>query len=267
MANAKIKTSELTIKDSPSTSATLVGVDNGETVQIPSSVFARKSELFSKNYNDLTNKPTIPSAYSHPSTHPASMITGLATVATSGSYNDLKDKPTIPSGGGGGASIIDIEEFPSNPSTTAIYRKWQVIKAEFRYGTVLNPDMTCIVVDTLPAEGNMAYDGVSVIAYYQRTDGGIYGYVDSVLSGMTSIPVGWYPATMLFDALGYSFGGVITSLDEATQSNTFYALVTKKPHLYCFHNNGSAVEKSAIITNDNYEFDEATGTLTQHIIL
>ena len=35
MANAKIKTSELTIKDSPSTSATLVGVDNGETVQIP----------------------------------------------------------------------------------------------------------------------------------------------------------------------------------------------------------------------------------------
>ena len=35
-------------------------------------------------------------AYTHPSTHPASMITGLATVATSGSYNDLSDKPTIP---------------------------------------------------------------------------------------------------------------------------------------------------------------------------
>lgn len=29
-------------------------------------------------------------------THPASMITGLSTVATSGSYNDLSDKPTIP---------------------------------------------------------------------------------------------------------------------------------------------------------------------------
>ena len=35
--------------------------------------------------------------YKHPSTHPASMITGLSTVATSGSYNDLSDKPTIPS--------------------------------------------------------------------------------------------------------------------------------------------------------------------------
>ena len=32
--------------------------------------------------------------YNHPETHPASMITGLATVATTGSYNDLLNKPT-----------------------------------------------------------------------------------------------------------------------------------------------------------------------------
>lgn len=32
--------------------------------------------------------------YTHPATHAASMITGLATVATSGSYDDLSDKPT-----------------------------------------------------------------------------------------------------------------------------------------------------------------------------
>ena len=37
------------------------------------------------------------SKYTHPTSHPASMITGLATVATSGSYNDLSNKPTIPS--------------------------------------------------------------------------------------------------------------------------------------------------------------------------
>lgn len=48
----------------------------------------------SGSYNDLSNKPTIPSAYTHPSTHPASMITGLSDVATSGSYNDLSDTPT-----------------------------------------------------------------------------------------------------------------------------------------------------------------------------
>lgn len=34
--------------------------------------------------------------YTHPPTHPASMITGLASVATSGSYSDLSNKPTIP---------------------------------------------------------------------------------------------------------------------------------------------------------------------------
>ena len=30
-------------------------------------------------------------------THTASQVTGLATVATSGSYNDLTNKPSIPS--------------------------------------------------------------------------------------------------------------------------------------------------------------------------
>lgn len=52
---------------------------------------------FSGSYNDLSDKPTIPETYVHPTTHPASMITGLADVATSGSYNDLTNKPTIPS--------------------------------------------------------------------------------------------------------------------------------------------------------------------------
>ena len=53
--------------------------------------------------NNLTVETAVPknakftdTVYTHPSTHPASMITGLSTVATSGSYNDLKDKPAIP---------------------------------------------------------------------------------------------------------------------------------------------------------------------------
>lgn len=50
----------------------------------------------SGSYNDLSDKPTIPAAYTHPASHPASMITGLHTVATSGDYNDLNNKPTIP---------------------------------------------------------------------------------------------------------------------------------------------------------------------------
>ena len=53
--------------------------------------------------NNLTVETAVPknakftdTVYMHPSTHPASMITGLASVATSGSYNDLANKPTIP---------------------------------------------------------------------------------------------------------------------------------------------------------------------------
>ena len=67
---------------------------------------------FSGSYNDLSNKPTIPSAYTHPSSHAATMITQDSThrfvtdaeKATwnaksnfSGNYNDLTNKPTIPS--------------------------------------------------------------------------------------------------------------------------------------------------------------------------
>lgn len=64
----------------------------------------------SGDYNDLSNKPA---AYTHPTSHPASMITGLADVATSGSYNDLTDKPTIPTvpaslpANGGNADTVD----------------------------------------------------------------------------------------------------------------------------------------------------------------
>lgn len=65
------------------------------------------------SYNDLSDKPTIPAAYTHPANHPASMITGLASVATSGSYNDLENKPAIPTipaslpANGGNADTVD----------------------------------------------------------------------------------------------------------------------------------------------------------------
>lgn len=52
--------------------------------------------------NGLTVETAVPknakftdTVYTHPSSHPASMITGLATIATSGSYNDLSNRPTV----------------------------------------------------------------------------------------------------------------------------------------------------------------------------
>lgn len=67
----------------------LAGIAAGAEVNVQSDWNATSGDAFIKN------KPTIPAAYTHPSTHPASMITGLATVAKTGSYNDLTNKPTI----------------------------------------------------------------------------------------------------------------------------------------------------------------------------
>lgn len=53
--------------------------------------------------NGLTVETAVPknakftdTVYEHPASHPASMITGLANVAKTGSYSDLSNKPTIP---------------------------------------------------------------------------------------------------------------------------------------------------------------------------
>ena len=44
--------------------------------------------------NDKITIAATDTVYTHPATHAASMITGLATVATSGKYSDLSDTPT-----------------------------------------------------------------------------------------------------------------------------------------------------------------------------
>ena len=73
--------------------------------------------------NGFTIETSVPAnakftdtVYTHPSTHPASMITGLSTVATSGSYNDLTDKPNIPA-----SATVDSEL--SSTSTNPVQNK------------------------------------------------------------------------------------------------------------------------------------------------
>lgn len=79
------------------------GADNAADARENLNVYSKEEAAalppaaHSHSYNELTDRPSIPSAYTHPSTHPASMITGLAAVATSGSYNDLSNRPSIPS--------------------------------------------------------------------------------------------------------------------------------------------------------------------------
>ena len=66
------------------------------------SEYITETELISKDYatknyvTETINSASMSGGYTHPETHPSTMITGLSTVATSGSYNDLTNKPTIP---------------------------------------------------------------------------------------------------------------------------------------------------------------------------
>lgn len=50
--------------------------------------------LSTELYDKLMGIPANANYYEHPTSHPASMITGLQTVATSGKYADLVDAPT-----------------------------------------------------------------------------------------------------------------------------------------------------------------------------
>ena len=75
--------------------------DSGYITNVPNE-YITEDELKAKKYtteqyvDDVIHNAIIRNEYTHPATHPASMITGLSTVATSGSYNDLTNKPTIP---------------------------------------------------------------------------------------------------------------------------------------------------------------------------
>lgn len=69
--------------------------------------------MSSSDKSKLDSIATNANNYIHPASHPASMITGLAAVATSGSNNDLSDSPAIP--------IVD--DSLSSDSTNAVQNK------------------------------------------------------------------------------------------------------------------------------------------------
>lgn len=67
--------------------------------------------------------------YTHPATHPASMITGLAAVATSGSYADLSDKPIIPTVPTDVSAFVNDAGYLTQHQSLAAYAKTADLKA------------------------------------------------------------------------------------------------------------------------------------------
>ena len=111
------------VSDNPTftEAATRANIASGETFAVILGKIKKffsdlKTVAFSGDYNDLSNKPTIPAAQVQSDWNEADNTAAdyiknkpnLATVATSGSYNDLTDKPTIPD--------ISIKMDKSNPT-------------------------------------------------------------------------------------------------------------------------------------------------------
>jgi hypothetical protein len=100
----------------PSNYYTKTEVDTALATKANSSSLATVAT--SGSYNDLTDKPTIPTQVNsdwNASSGVAQILNKptLATVATSGSYNDLTDKPVIPSG-------VTVDQTLDTSSTNAI---------------------------------------------------------------------------------------------------------------------------------------------------
>lgn len=186
----------------------------------------------------------------------------LATVATSGSYNDLTDKPTIPSGGGsgGGASIIYATELPSTPSQ-AIYVVTQdeVVKAEsYNEGVNITPDGGyCEIVDELPENPIVAIDMATYYfyAYYCTKDNECWAYFDDATASAVGAPAGW----LLASAMGVV---ISTSVDDMSESESgLGVLLTTKPktRVYVPMPDGTFLELTSGIRT---RFDEYNGTVS-----
>ena len=173
--------------------------------------------LFSGSYSDLTNKPsysaTVTSSttdsvkigsiningsnvdiyatntvYTHPSTHPASMITGLATVATSGKASDLtNDNNTFATGNHNhSGTYVDgvTGNNTTNGSAIAEIKANTTSKGTIYHPKINNANLTGVPTSnqTLSFGGNFKVNQVNA-----NTDGHVTGLTERTLT-LPSLP-------------------------------------------------------------------------------
>lgn len=112
--------------------------------------------------NGLTVKSSVPAnakftdtVYTHPTTHPVTMITGLHTVATSGSYTDLINKPAnLPANGGNSDTVDSCHVNDAKTDNTSLWTSTKIqSKLNEKENTIVfsgttKPTKDCIWIDT-----------------------------------------------------------------------------------------------------------------------
>lgn len=233
----------------------------------------------SGNYNDLSNKPTIPTATSdltndsgfltaHQDISGKANIADLATVATSGNYNDLSNKPTIPAAvsvtntlssgtrvatingtdvyaptGGGNVEIEQVIESGTELAVingTSIYAP----SARFRFAVISISNVLTLQDDYLYimsfwGQGIMPFITYNNEVYQPKA----FGASDASVGG---------PGTMTFmntsfDGTTYTYKQLVLTYDS---SATNHCVVTYSTHSLQF-NYTSATSTLDIQTNNN----------------
>ena len=165
--------------------------------------------------------------------------------------------------GGSSKAIIDVTELPTeNINEEAFYR---MLTAKWVSEGYIYNAFTCYCVETLPDTAIPATtDMQTITTYYCVADGVVYGYVDDMLAGYFGIPSGWYPVDMLFQTVGWYYGGVITDIKDSEWDVAFkvllgYTLYTYKDGKWeAIKSVGSAgTGIDAVFFNASY--NEATG--------
>lgn len=146
---------------------------------------------------------------------------------------DYVDNAVANAGGGSGGGIIDVTELPTEEiDESALYR---VPIGTMIFNDYIQPT-DVYIVNTLPAEGVVVSgDGQNMDAvYYNTADGVLYGYLSETLAAGLNATAGWLTMDALFTALGYQYGGVVASKNDATENGKFYLILE---HRLCYYKN------------------------------
>lgn len=152
-----------------------------------------------------------------------------------------------------GAELFkDVELLPQDPSETVFYRTPEVLSAKWVFNRAIVTDggMKCHVVDELPEVGEPCYTGETMCSYFRRSTYSVHGYVDSDVSQMMNVPVGWHSAYSLFEAVGFNLSGMITSLDQVSNDD-YYLLLETSFKLHCYAKPLGTMVKVTIPTEES----------------
>jgi hypothetical protein len=123
---------------------------------------------------------------------------------------------------------------------------YRLLTGTWVFNQFVQNHMICHCVETLPETGEPAVSGdlsnlenATITTYYNVSDESVYGYVTDVLSGVFGVPVGWYPASALMQAVGFTFAGIIADLMDNPRDGQFRLLLSYEVY---YHKNKPDIE-------------------------